>query len=110
MGRVHASGIDGFHGKGRIGCEAIVVLDRRLVVGIVGSIWAPGRMLVLKGLLVEVMVVIHVQLTHDDLFEGNGLLQAGWGHKRGSKCPCYTEVRGSRGLEAYASRAWGELW
>lgn len=85
MGRVHARGVDGFHGKGRIGCEATVVLDRRLVVGIVGSIWAPGRMLVVKGLLVEVMVVIHVQLAHGGQFEREGTMQAGWGHERGEQ-------------------------
>lgn len=79
VGRVHASGVDGLHGKGRICGEAIVVLDGRLVVGVVGSIWAPGRMLVLKGLLVEVMVVIHVQLAHGGLLEREGTIAGGMG-------------------------------
>lgn len=61
---VHARGIDGFHGKWRIGGEAIVVLDGRLVMVVVCRVGAPGSMLVLKGLLVEMVLVVHVQLAH----------------------------------------------
>lgn len=66
---VHAGSVHGFHGKWRVGGEGIVVLDGRLVVlvmvvGVVCSVRVPGSVLVLKGFLVEVVVVIHVQLAH----------------------------------------------
>ena len=61
---MHAGAIEGLHGKRWIAGEAIVVLDGRLVMGVVCSIWAPASMLVLKGLLVEMVLVIHVQLAH----------------------------------------------
>lgn len=60
---MHAGAIDGFHGERWIAGEAIVILNRRLVMWVICRIRSPGGMLVLKGLLVE-MVVIHVQLAH----------------------------------------------
>jgi type IV secretory pathway TrbD component len=72
---MHASAVDGLHGKWWIAGEAIVILNGRLVVvvGIVCSIWTPARVLVVERVVVEMVVVIHLQLAHVERWGQQGM-------------------------------------
>ena len=65
--RMHISPIDRLHGKRGKVVEAIIVLDRRMMVRIVSTVSVPSRMLILKRLLVVVVLVVHLQLAHVEL-------------------------------------------
>lgn len=61
--RVHAGAIDGLHWQRGIAVEAMVVLEGRLMVGIVAGSIMPGSIVIVEVLLV-VLLVVHVQLAH----------------------------------------------
>jgi hypothetical protein len=68
MRRMHVSPIERLHGKRGKVVEAIIVLDRRMVVRIVSTVSVPSRVLILKRFLVVVVVlVVHLQLAHVEL-------------------------------------------
>jgi len=61
---MHAGAIEGLHGEWRKSGKGSVVLDGRMVVRVVSTVAVPAGMVVLKGLLVMVVFVIHLQLAH----------------------------------------------
>jgi hypothetical protein len=69
---MHAGPVDGLHWQRRKIVEAIVILDRRLVVWVVSVIPMPSRTMIIERLLVVVAVlvlVVHLELTHIGLQE-----------------------------------------
>lgn len=69
---VHVRGIERLHGQRGVVVEAIVVLDRRLMLRlVVGGILGPAGIGVVKRLLlvmvVVVLLVVHLQLAHVEL-------------------------------------------
>jgi hypothetical protein len=86
---VHAGAVHGLHGQRGIAVEAIVVLDGRLVVRVVGGTVMPRRAVVIKVILVVVvLLVVHLRLAH-----GAARLGARWsgGSVRGRRSsPCQT--------------------
>jgi hypothetical protein len=61
---MHAGVEHGLHGQRGIVVEAIVVLDRRLVLAWVVVVRLGPGLVVLKGVLVMVVLVVHLQLAH----------------------------------------------
>lgn len=61
---MHAGTIHGLHGQWRIAVEGIVILHRRLVVGVVASIVVPWSTMIIKVILVVMLLVVHLQLAH----------------------------------------------
>jgi hypothetical protein len=71
---MHAIPIHGLHRKWRITVEAIVILNRRLVMmRVVSTILMPCRMWILERFLMVVVFVVHLQLAHVELVTTNVL-------------------------------------
>lgn len=62
---MHATGIDWLHRQRSIIVEAIVLLDRRLVMCVETAMLLPASTVVFKVILVVVvLLVVHLQLAH----------------------------------------------
>jgi hypothetical protein len=64
---MHIRPIERLHGKWGEIVEAIVILDRRMMMWVVSTIPVPSSMLVLERFLVMVVLVVHLQLAHVDV-------------------------------------------
>jgi hypothetical protein len=67
---MHAIPIDRLHRKWRITVEAIVILNRRLMMmRVVSTILMPCRVRILERFLMVVVFVVHLQLAHGELLQ-----------------------------------------
>jgi hypothetical protein len=64
---MHVGPIERLHGKRGKVAEAIVILDRRMMMRVVSTVSVPCRMVVLERFLVMVVLVVHLQLAHVEL-------------------------------------------